>query len=393
MSQPNDYGNSCPQGGTFYACSTGSLFVGCCASDPCANECPAGNLRPTGFAAAKHGNMTDASCSSGSQFFTCLYPEKDPDTFWGCCKSNPCVAGSCAATDLAGAYLGTPAQLQAYAGQKPSASPSSSSSSPTSSPSSSTSSSPSPSPESSSTNIAAIAGGAAGGGVVLLALLGLLIFYIRRAKKAKQAHRELEKRHTMPMTEGGAGLAEKRGSNGFGPGDSPAPPMYTSPQLNHSSTFSPHPNAHSPHHQQWPHQQQNFVAELPAPLPFSPISSSDKSPHMHHNDTKNRLSELPAGATTSSIAPNHRLSELPAESSSSPTSANRLSELPVPSEPTGTTATATPAPARSEQGQPSERESLMPPGSPPQSPGFSPVVSPLLSSVSPHAHRRDGSLS
>lgn len=325
MSQPNNYGNKCPKGGDFHACSTGSHFVGCCTSDPCANECPAGNIRPAGYAPEMHGNLTDASCSAGSQFWTCTYTGKDPDTFWGCCKQNPCQLGSCPTADLAGAFLGTPAQIRAYTGSEASSTPES------------------------KTNVAAIAGGAAGGGVVLLILLGLLIFYIRRAKKAKKAHQELEKRHSMPVTAmtGGAGGIDKRGSNNpFGQPE--APPMYSSPQPEYASTFSPH----SPHGQ-WQHQQnqQTFVAELPAPLPSSPMSH-DKSLKQH------RISELPAaGATSPTSIQHHRLSELPSE------------------------------PVRTERGQPSELESLMPqgqPGSPPLSPGHPPVVSPLLPSTALH---------
>ncbi|KAH7127032.1 hypothetical protein B0J11DRAFT_292448 [Dendryphion nanum] len=337
----NNFGMNCPSGGDFHACSSKSLFVGCCASDPCSNDCPAGNLKPTGFAVTKHGNMTDASCPMGSQFYTCVYDGKTPDTFWGCCKSNPCATGSCPSENLAGAFLGTPAQLQAYAGLQSSPSPTASSSS------------------GSSINVAAIAGGAAGGGVAILLLLGLLIVYIRRAKKAKTAHAELEKRQSQsPFA--GAGAAEKRGSGGYGQHDSP--PMYTSPQPSpqpgHAPTFSPN----SPH-PQWQHQHQHHVSELPAAFPITHQNpSTTKSPHEH------RFSELPASgpadshshAQSSGAQHDHCISELPSE--------------PVRSE------------QRAENAQPSELESLMP-QSPPRSPGMPHVVSPLLSSAQMHGER------
>lgn len=92
---------SCPQGGTWFACSSGSRFLGCCGSDPCQNGCPQTNLKAASFNATDYGQFTNQNCVTG-QFYTC---ENTNPPFLGCCTSNPCDAGQCPPTDLAPALL------------------------------------------------------------------------------------------------------------------------------------------------------------------------------------------------------------------------------------------------------------------------------------------------
>ncbi|KAF1982573.1 hypothetical protein K402DRAFT_362713, partial [Aulographum hederae CBS 113979] len=64
-SQPNI---TCPDGGSFYACTTGAQFVGCCASNPCTsatNGCSAGLLRKMSFNPEQYGRIPDQQCSAG----------------------------------------------------------------------------------------------------------------------------------------------------------------------------------------------------------------------------------------------------------------------------------------------------------------------------------------
>ncbi|KAF1826146.1 uncharacterized protein K489DRAFT_108334 [Dissoconium aciculare CBS 342.82] len=194
---------SCPTGGTFYACNSGTRFVGCCASNPCgSNGCPAGNLKPASFPAAQYGSMTDQQCEAG-EFYTCAATSPP---FWGCCKTNPCNAGSCGSTFLSAAFLSNnPASAAPYlalygntnaGGVASSASSSSASTSdaPTSSASSNSNGSAGPS----SNNAGAIAGGIVGG-LAVLAILILGIIILLRRRKQNTSH-ENENLVTNPRT-------------------------------------------------------------------------------------------------------------------------------------------------------------------------------------------------
>jgi hypothetical protein len=92
---------SCPLGGSWFACHSGSRFLGCCASDPCQNGCPKRNLKAASFNATDYGQFANQECATG-QFYTCT---KTNPPFLGCCTSNPCDAGQCPQTDLAPAFL------------------------------------------------------------------------------------------------------------------------------------------------------------------------------------------------------------------------------------------------------------------------------------------------
>jgi hypothetical protein len=91
----------CPVGGNWYTCTSGTYFIGCCASDPCHDGCPSGNLRAASYNTTYDGTFADQQCSAG-EFYRCA---KTNPPFLGCCKSNPCVIGKCQQSDLASAFL------------------------------------------------------------------------------------------------------------------------------------------------------------------------------------------------------------------------------------------------------------------------------------------------
>ncbi|ROV97517.1 hypothetical protein VSDG_04545 [Cytospora chrysosperma] len=67
MSNPIDtLGLSCPNGGDFYVCQDSKLqFLGCCASDPCADgsgHCPQSDLRYSSFDTDTYDNISTQSC-------------------------------------------------------------------------------------------------------------------------------------------------------------------------------------------------------------------------------------------------------------------------------------------------------------------------------------------
>lgn len=195
-----DFTPSCPAGGQWYACAD-SKFVGCCASDPCKNDCAAGSLRPASFPKEQYEQFPDASCESGSKFYTCTGTPGGP--FWGCCKSNPCEQGGCPDGDLTGAFVNKPKQLEAYSltgfGMSSTSTTMTSKTATLEARTTSTGTVPqvtvTASPTPAAKPIAAIAGGAAGGGVGLAIIIGLLIYYICHAKRSRQGHNdEVERR-------------------------------------------------------------------------------------------------------------------------------------------------------------------------------------------------------
>ncbi|KAH3910946.1 hypothetical protein HBI56_002550 [Parastagonospora nodorum] len=252
---------TCPSGGQWYACGAeSSKFVGCCTSDPCSNGCVQGNVRSGGFPMADFGKFPDASCETGSNFFSC----SAAPTFWGCCKSNPCTdKPSCKEGDLVPAFLGRPEQFAAYA---PSASPS-----PTSTPSSAPSNA-----SSSSSNNGAVIGGAVGGSLGAAILVGFIVFFLCRRRKRKQqvAHDEAGAASTPKMRQ----RFEDNTSAQF-VGQSP-PPTYSSPNS-------------------------QFYQPIPPPK-----DSSNRRSYQAYRQEADGLQELPANTTPPA---GHRTSELPGE--------------------------------------------------------------------------------
>ncbi|KAK3071135.1 hypothetical protein LTR53_009178 [Teratosphaeriaceae sp. CCFEE 6253] len=217
---------SCPSGGSFYACASGSRYVGCCLTNPCDTGCFAGQLVPASFEASQWGQFPDQQCDSGA-FYTCIYASQGNTTFLGCCASNACSAGSCSGDALAGAYLSNNPQEAApflslnsswlatatvsaslasatlatstasiesgtslysllmsasSGGSSPLASPASTVDSASTIVSASTTATSAPILPHSTTNVGAIAGGAVGGFAVLAALVVALVWLLRRKK-------------------------------------------------------------------------------------------------------------------------------------------------------------------------------------------------------------------
>ncbi|KAK6330199.1 hypothetical protein TWF730_004695 [Orbilia blumenaviensis] len=166
---------ACPNGGQWYACSAQtSGFVGCCTSNPCTSTgCVAGNLRGASLGDIPFNTTPDQSCLAGGDFYTCV----GPPPFWGCCKSNPCASGvGCPQSDL------LPASLIANADN------------PFKTPSATQSSSPSNGgDDDDGTPTGAIVGGVVGG-VLGLALICVLIWYLRRKKQTDKTEAP-----TVPM--------------------------------------------------------------------------------------------------------------------------------------------------------------------------------------------------
>ncbi|KAF3078505.1 hypothetical protein TWF569_001018 [Orbilia oligospora] len=160
---------ACPNGGQWYACDvkTSSGFVGCCTVNACTSVgCAAGNLRSATLGSIPQGSTSDQACPFGGLFYTCVSPPAGAN-FWGCCRSAPCDTG-CPTENLTSAAL-------AQTANNPFAP--------------STSSSPGGSdPDSDSddgTPVGAIVGGVVGG-VLGLALVGVLIWWLLRKKRAEK---------------------------------------------------------------------------------------------------------------------------------------------------------------------------------------------------------------
>ncbi|TLD15606.1 uncharacterized protein PgNI_01186 [Pyricularia grisea] len=100
------FGLSCPAGGKFYICETGSEFIGCCASDPCnLTGCPQRDLRTSSFSPDEYSSLPTQACeNSDSLWYTCAF---NVPPFMGCCKTNPCAdpKASCPTSSLGAAKL------------------------------------------------------------------------------------------------------------------------------------------------------------------------------------------------------------------------------------------------------------------------------------------------
>ncbi|BCS24224.1 uncharacterized protein APUU_40668A [Aspergillus puulaauensis] len=86
---------TCPAGGTWYVCPSAPYFIGCCSSDPCSNTnsnntSPCPDVYPATFDTAVFDRFAPNNCigPSSENWFTCNFT--DPP-FVGCCASNPCA--------------------------------------------------------------------------------------------------------------------------------------------------------------------------------------------------------------------------------------------------------------------------------------------------------------
>lgn len=168
---------SCPSGGFWYACTTGSRFVGCCSGsvDPCdeTTSCPQKNLRPASFVIAAYGTFSDQICGADSNWYTCAGTNP---AFMGCCKSNPCSSG-CPTKDLTAASLSLDeATASAFITASPAAATSTAAAAAIPD-----------APYSAGDHVGAIAGGTIGGVAGLcLAAIGVLWCMKRRRQARKQ---------------------------------------------------------------------------------------------------------------------------------------------------------------------------------------------------------------
>ncbi|KAL6712470.1 hypothetical protein ACN47E_000347 [Coniothyrium glycines] len=261
MSNSSFFDFHCPLGGQWYACSSGSNFVGCCTTDPCANGCVQGNLRAAGYNISHHGEWPDASCGSASDFFTC----SAGDSFWGCCKTNACAAtppATCTQGDLVPAFMERPEQFNAYVSAAATS-------------------------ESNQSNTGAIAGGVVGG-VVALAIIGALIIFFLRRKKHNKKSEELGAASMMPMTSDKSYTEQ--------PGAQSPPPTYSAPSQDFYQNMSP-TKGHQSYHQYASHSE--GPAELPAGMPLAAEHRYSELPdEISTKGNTHRYSELPASATT-----------------------------------------------------------------------------------------------
>ncbi|KAH7406141.1 hypothetical protein DE146DRAFT_754123 [Phaeosphaeria sp. MPI-PUGE-AT-0046c] len=260
---------TCPSGGKWYTCPGGS-FVGCCGVDPCASGCKQGDLQQGGFALADFGTFSDASCEAGSNFWTCA--PSASQSFWGCCKSNPCnntPAATCRQGDLTPAFLGSPDKLKAYLGAGEGGKKSSSN--------------------------GAVIGGAIGGGLAAAIIIGVLVFFFCRRRKRNQkiAHAETGANASTPMMKDGSQDNTNRLSTQYG--QSP-PPTYSSPDPNFYQSMSPAKgNPYQPNQQMYGHEGA-APQELPAELASPAQNRYSELPAESSSSGANRYSELPANA-------------------------------------------------------------------------------------------------
>ncbi|KAI0833179.1 hypothetical protein F5Y06DRAFT_280530 [Hypoxylon sp. FL0890] len=88
-----EYGLSCPAGGSFYICISSQVrFLGCCETDPCSQggECPVDALRPASYVSYPGRHQSCVAPYDESEWYTCDFATPK---FMGCCKRDPCNEG------------------------------------------------------------------------------------------------------------------------------------------------------------------------------------------------------------------------------------------------------------------------------------------------------------
>lgn len=196
MNRRQSFQPSCPLGGQWYVCETGSRFVGCCGNDPCNFGCKQGDLKPASFNPALHGLFPDLLCSAAA-FYTC---NATSPPFMGCCKSNPCRGGrGCPTLDLAAAYLSTneAEACQFYDRGCSPDSPSTTPSIPTSTPSASSSTTVPQAAASRKSSTGPIVGGVVGGVLGLTMVMILLFYCYRHSAKSRRLRSEMVARNSQ----------------------------------------------------------------------------------------------------------------------------------------------------------------------------------------------------
>ncbi|KAF2441425.1 hypothetical protein P171DRAFT_487887 [Karstenula rhodostoma CBS 690.94] len=286
---PLSFDPTYPSGGSWYAC--GDIFLGCCAYNACTpTGCSEGNLYPVAFNSTQYKKFPDASCGSGSKFYTCGFGP----TFWGCCKSNPCNTGAVRPdSDLAGAFVGNPAQEAYYMGVTSEVTSATSSSSSTTSTSASTpgtlvtsTSTSSATGTTSPPTATAVASSpepashTAGGGVVVALLVCWLVYHVCYVKQSREKHQDgLSRRQSdLAITT----MAETPAPPGY---SSPNPNTYPYPHDGMNNYTYPHgaasPVVWKPQHRHGVSELSGETAwrgELESPVPSSRVGSAPQSP-------------------------------------------------------------------------------------------------------------------
>ncbi|KAJ4384100.1 hypothetical protein N0V86_000945 [Didymella sp. IMI 355093] len=237
------------------------------------------------------------SCPAGGkcQFFTCGLDPNGKDTFWGCCKSNPCANNAvCPAGSLTNAYIELPEQFAFYAS---STLPSS-----VSSTSTATASATGGSGGGSGSNSAAI-GGAVGGAIGALLIIGLVVFFLWRRRRNAKTVRGDNVEVASPM------MSDPKAFDPHSPtfaAQSP-PPTYSATNGDYYQSMAPqgkvNPYTQSPYSQgQWAHTAdgpQEMEADVGPSNRYSELPAEIERPTTHH-----RYSELSTGPSCR-VSPNH----------------------------------------------------------------------------------------
>jgi hypothetical protein len=106
---------TCPRDGSrWYACDSGSRFVGCCKLDPCKHGCDKDYIGAASFSANSFEQIPDAACPVAASFFMCSKSLASVSSYWGCCKSIPCGGSGCPVGDVSPAYMDRPEQFTFY---------------------------------------------------------------------------------------------------------------------------------------------------------------------------------------------------------------------------------------------------------------------------------------
>ncbi|KAK0730150.1 hypothetical protein B0H67DRAFT_548159 [Lasiosphaeris hirsuta] len=329
------FGLSCPSGGSFYICQGNTTeFIGCCTTDPCTaaynGRCPAANLRASSFSADSYTDLPRQDCDDDKSFeiwYTCKF-NKPP--FMGCCASNPCASGSCAAKDLRPAKLSAEPDLRANF-LRADASASTTSASPTASGTSTATAATAVPALSGSTGLS---GGAIGGIVVGAAVIVVIVVAAVMYKCGWHARRKKERLETAvptgmayhdgsaslepPMT---AGLGIKSGvyrdsylSGTTGYNQYPSPrqdgsylPSYDAKGCP-SQQFQPSPQTHQGHFSYAPDSYSNGnsggAVELPVAFPaVQELPAEGPTPANHHHHVSLMPSSHSGPSTPLTVTP------------------------------------------------------------------------------------------
>jgi hypothetical protein len=304
-----------------YACPSDSKskFVGCCQTDadPCSTGCAAGAIQTVSFNGSYYGKFPDAGCADPAKFYTCGNTPSGQNTFWGCCKINPCANtpfATCPSSSLDGAFIGKPEQVAFYVSSELATGTSTSPTS-TASPTSTSSSG------GGSSSNGAVIGGAVGGALGALLIVGLVVFFLwRKRRNAKAAHGgdNIEVASPMmsdpkafdPHSPNMAAQSRKHSSyiiTRHGLIQTKAPPTYSATNGDYYQSMAPqgkiNPYTQSPYAQgQWAHDAdgpQEMEADVGPSNRYSELPAEIERPATHH-----RYSELSTGPSCR-VSPNH----------------------------------------------------------------------------------------